>query len=237
MKCESQSLKGLKGGYQNEIVVLYFVPQIKSLFPFCSMQAHAVASRTPLGQTHAVLAPAARSCLTPKHMVPTPPPLARPTKPSHRSSQVIGGGRRTAHSVNPVRGALSHVRVLDLSRVLAGTYQCRGGLCAFVIYIFLPTGPWATQTLADLGADVIKVERPQQGDDTRGWGPPFIKARTRAHMHTHPVDDAVAEPRRRECEWSGPHTTGQGGQQHQAIGLLPVGQPRQTGHHVRHHAT
>ena len=48
-------------------------------------------------------------------------------------------------------GALSHLRVLDLSRVLAG--------------------PWAGQILADLGADVIKVERPGNGDDTRAWGP------------------------------------------------------------------
>ncbi|WP_200865340.1 CaiB/BaiF CoA transferase family protein [Pseudomonas viridiflava] len=52
-------------------------------------------------------------------------------------------------------GALSHIRVLDLSRVLAG--------------------PWAGQILADLGADVIKVERPLCGDDTRSWGPPFLK--------------------------------------------------------------
>lgn len=50
--------------------------------------------------------------------------------------------------------ALSHLRVLDLSRVLAG--------------------PWCTQNLADLGADVIKVERPGSGDDTRAWGPPWI---------------------------------------------------------------
>jgi crotonobetainyl-CoA:carnitine CoA-transferase CaiB-like acyl-CoA transferase len=51
-------------------------------------------------------------------------------------------------------GALSHIRVLDLSRVLAG--------------------PWASQILADLGADVIKVENPDGGDDTRHWGPPFM---------------------------------------------------------------
>ena len=56
----------------------------------------------------------------------------------------------------PRQGPLSHVRVLDLGRIMAA--------------------PWCTQVLADLGADVIKVERPGAGDDTRGWGPPFLKA-------------------------------------------------------------
>ena len=51
---------------------------------------------------------------------------------------------------------LAHLRILDLSRVLAG--------------------PWAAQFLADMGAEVIKVERPGEGDDTRGWGPPFARA-------------------------------------------------------------
>lgn len=54
--------------------------------------------------------------------------------------------------------ALKHIKVVDLSRILAG--------------------PWASQMLADMGAEVIKVERPIKGDDTRFWGPPFIKQAT-----------------------------------------------------------
>jgi crotonobetainyl-CoA:carnitine CoA-transferase CaiB-like acyl-CoA transferase len=59
-------------------------------------------------------------------------------------------------------GPLKGLRVLELARILAG--------------------PWAGQILADLGADVIKVERPGEGDDTRGWGPPFVEGADGAHI-------------------------------------------------------
>ena len=59
-------------------------------------------------------------------------------------------------------GPLAGVRVLELARILAG--------------------PWAGQILADLGADVVKVERSKAGDDTRAWGPPFVEAKDGGHL-------------------------------------------------------
>ena len=56
---------------------------------------------------------------------------------------------------SPAAGALAGIRVIDCSRILAG--------------------PICTQTLGDLGADIVKIERPGMGDDTRKWGPPFLK--------------------------------------------------------------
>lgn len=76
-------------------------------------------------------------------------------------------------------GPLAGLRVLDLTRVLAG--------------------PWATQTLADLGAEVIKIEKPGEGDDTRGWGPPFLEGGDAAYFASanrgkHSVCIDIAKP-------------------------------------------
>ncbi|HCE08351.1 MAG TPA: CoA transferase [Oxalobacteraceae bacterium] len=66
----------------------------------------------------------------------------------------------------PSKKSLGHLRVLDLTRILAG--------------------PWCAQNLADLGADVIKIERPGAGDDTRSWGPPYLR-----DEHGHDTTEAA----------------------------------------------
>src|SRR4029079_14994578 len=78
-----------------------------------------------------------------------------PGPPQGRRARVARVGPRSHASPSPVPAPLSRLPVPDLSRVLAG--------------------PWCTQLLADLGATVIKIERPGAGDDTRSWGPPFLK--------------------------------------------------------------
>ena len=69
---------------------------------------------------------------------------------------------RFGYGVSKCRSRLTGLRVLELARILAG--------------------PWAGQMLADLGADVIKVERKGAGDDTRGWGPPFVEGADGKHI-------------------------------------------------------
>src|SRR5215210_93245 len=71
----------------------------------------------------------------------------------HRGASCTEAHPTEAGTLGSMEGPLAGRRILDLSRVLAG--------------------PLATQTLSDLGADVVKVERPDEGDDTRHWGPPF----------------------------------------------------------------
>src|SRR5439155_14819718 len=65
------------------------------------------------------------------------------------------GAMTSPHRSLHMPGPLAGIRVLELARILAG--------------------PWAGQILADLGADVVKIERAGAGDDTRGWGPPFVE--------------------------------------------------------------
>lgn len=71
-----------------------------------------------------------------------------------------------------VGGALTGIRVLDLSRVLAG--------------------PFCTQLLADMGADVVKVEQPGKGDETRNWGPPFLKGQSSYFLSVNRCVDRIS---------------------------------------------
>src|SRR5262245_47589430 len=78
-------------------------------------------------------------------------------------------------------GPLAGIRVLELARILAG--------------------PWAGQILADLGADVIKVERSKVGDDTRAWGPPFIEAEDGNHLGAAYFHSTNRGKRSIECDF------------------------------------
>jgi crotonobetainyl-CoA:carnitine CoA-transferase CaiB-like acyl-CoA transferase len=78
-------------------------------------------------------------------------------------------------------GPLSGLRVLELARILAG--------------------PWAGQVLADLGADVIKVERSKSGDDTRAWGPPFIETNDGSHLGAAYFHSTNRGKRSIECDF------------------------------------
>src|SRR6186997_1578563 len=78
-------------------------------------------------------------------------------------------------------GPLAGLRVLELARILAG--------------------PWAGQVLADLGADVVKVERSKTGDDTRAWGPPFIEAKDGGHLGAAYFHSTNRGKRSIECDF------------------------------------
>src|SRR6478735_6388669 len=74
---------------------------------------------------------------------------------NRRGTLLHRAARRYTAAMTDTPRPLAGLRVLEMARILAG--------------------PWAGQLLADLGADVIKVERPGEGDDTRHWGPPFVR--------------------------------------------------------------
>ena len=86
--------------------------------------------------------------------------------------------------VHPFRGLWPGLRVLELARILAG--------------------PWAGQILADLGADVIKVERKGSGDDTRAWGPPFVPAADGGHLSSAYFHSANRGKRSVEADFAEP---------------------------------
>src|SRR2546421_11703615 len=93
-------------------------------------------------------------------------PWTRPMDKSGAKREKAAQGHRVRHliskRINSMPGPLAGFRVLELARILAG--------------------PWAGQILADLGADVVKVERKGVGDDTRAWGPPFVAAADGGHL-------------------------------------------------------
>ena len=105
----------------------------------------------PLFARHAYRALLRRCCGKGSCVTPLP---RTPSSPKRWSSGTAWEREETATDDTP--GALSNYRVLDMTRILAG--------------------PYCTQMLGDLGADVIKIEVPGRGDDTRTWGPPFVNA-------------------------------------------------------------
>src|SRR6266851_8906107 len=91
------------------------------------------------------------------------PPMDKRGPAGHRNDGFsTAAGRRVSQGDWLMPGPLAGLRVLELARILAG--------------------PWAGQILADLGADVVKVERKGSGDDTRGWGPPFVEGADGGHL-------------------------------------------------------